>query len=138
MAIDSANDRFSLVGLGSPLPRLLSVPADGVTASDRRTLIYGFPPYVLSGGEVTGVQKRWSLIALAFPAGRVIPPPDGTFENPKDRRHLEFLYANDFAPAPPPPPDILTGLVKRKKRKPRDYSQSNVVIMTTMINRCPF
>ena len=40
MGIDTAQKRFSLIGLGSPTPRLLPIPQGSFEADDRALLIY--------------------------------------------------------------------------------------------------
>jgi hypothetical protein len=40
LAVDTAQKRFSLVGLGSPVPRLLPIPQGSFAADDRALLIY--------------------------------------------------------------------------------------------------
>lgn len=40
MAIDTAGKRFSMIGLGSPVPRLLPIPSGDFDAADRAMLLY--------------------------------------------------------------------------------------------------
>lgn len=54
MAIDTRNDRMSLIGLGLPAPMVLPNPNGGITKQDRYMLLrlYAFesPAVVVSGG----------------------------------------------------------------------------------------
>lgn len=40
MAVDTANKRFSLIGFGSPVPRMLPIPDGAFNAADRAMLLY--------------------------------------------------------------------------------------------------
>lgn len=40
MAVDTANKRYSLIGFGSPTPRLLPIPDGTIAAADRAMLLY--------------------------------------------------------------------------------------------------
>lgn len=40
MAVDTANKRYSMIGLGAPVPSLLPVPDGSITGVDKLHLIY--------------------------------------------------------------------------------------------------
>jgi hypothetical protein len=42
MAVDTAQRRYSLVGFGSPVPRLLPIPQGAIAADDRALLLYPY------------------------------------------------------------------------------------------------
>lgn len=48
--------------------------------------------------SVDSRDKRFSLVSLSLPYGRVLPNPDGGFSTTADRAQLEYLYAFGAAP----------------------------------------
>lgn len=134
MAIDTKRERYAIAGLKPPFPAFLPVADSSIAVEDRLQLIccYYFSAPV-PAGAVTTAQKRFSLIGLGLAAPSVLPQPDSTFDEDEDRRQLTYQYAFDLAPSQAIRQDIIVGdgAIARKKRAPRDYSQSNVVIITT-------
>jgi hypothetical protein len=73
VGIDTAQERYSLIGLGSPVPRLLPIPQGSFAADDRALLIFLYSG--LSLGEAVAAETAET-------------PSGGWFREPKARfRH---------------------------------------------------
>ncbi len=55
MAVDTANKRYSLIGFGAPIPRLLPIPDGAVGGSDRAMLLFLYHGYAL-GAAILAVD----------------------------------------------------------------------------------
>lgn len=79
MAVDTANKRYSMIGIGSPVPRLLPVPDGAFDAADRSMLLYlyhGITPVV-----VVPVTVAVSLYVPSPTATAYVPSPTATLES---------------------------------------------------------
>lgn len=52
MAVDTVAKRYSLIGFGSPTPRLLPIPDGTIAAADRAMLLYLYHGIALSAAVV--------------------------------------------------------------------------------------
>lgn len=65
MAVDTTQKRFSLIGFGSPVPRLLPLPQGAFIADDRALLLYLYSGIVLSGAVAPPVEtlvRNWKKL----------------------------------------------------------------------------
>lgn len=81
MAVTTRDRRFSLMGFGLPVPKVMANPVNGVAAADRAQLLYLYNGIVLDAGSVWTVQTAqtpaWSDAAAQAGPWTVVAPQTG-------------------------------------------------------------
>lgn len=63
MAVDTAQKRFSMMGLGSPIPSMVSVPTGSVAAAMRADLVYLYSGITLQLQALQAVVSTFYTLA---------------------------------------------------------------------------
>lgn len=79
MAIDTAAKRYSMIGFGSPTPRLLPIPDGALSAADRAMLLY-----LYQGLSLGAVAAAPTIAATVYG-----PNPNATIYGPNPIAPLE-------------------------------------------------
>ena len=103
--VDTAQKRYSLIGLGSPVPRLLPIPQGSFEADDRALLVFLYSGFFDSG------EAEAEAVAETFSGGwrrRHLPPGLRLREQTAEEIKAQRIRLGILPPDPVPEPQAGT------------------------------